>query len=104
MTGHNRRSPVNDVRARELSLVVDGQSDSDLLTITGSDVSTSLLPPPDNPYKEMKPEEMTISAPHTIRVRLTRPTEPSKRVAASKNRAVTSGIEWRTVPGCIGGR
>lgn len=43
------------VRARELNLVVDSESDGDLLTITGEDAGTSLLPQPDNPYKGLRP-------------------------------------------------
>ena len=43
------------VRARELNLVVGGESDSDLLTITGGGTSTSFLPQPKNPYKGLRP-------------------------------------------------
>ncbi|MBN1966457.1 MAG: protein kinase [Anaerolineae bacterium] len=43
------------VRARELNLVVDGESESDRLTITSDEASASLLPPPENPYKGLRP-------------------------------------------------
>jgi DNA-binding CsgD family transcriptional regulator len=43
------------VRARELNLIVDSESVSDLLTVTGSETSTHLLPQPENPYKGLRP-------------------------------------------------
>ncbi|NDJ75955.1 MAG: protein kinase [Chloroflexi bacterium] len=43
------------VRARELNLVIDSDSDSDLLTITGEGIHTGLLPEPENPYKGLCP-------------------------------------------------
>ncbi len=43
------------IRARELNLVVGGDGDSDLLTITSDSLSTGLLPQPENPYKGLRP-------------------------------------------------
>ncbi|NPV66039.1 MAG: protein kinase [Anaerolineae bacterium] len=43
------------VRARELRLVVDGESDFDLPVLTGEGTATSLLFQPENPYKGLRP-------------------------------------------------
>ncbi len=59
------------VRARELNLVVDEESDSDLLTITGGGASTGFLPQPDNPYKGLRPFQAADSRDFFGREKLT---------------------------------